>query len=97
MCPTQNPPSRVSRATEVASEASAEPARVTEYTLAIEGIIELPDTVEPRAFFAGLLEHILAYVEAFDGLAGLTMHHRPYTSDETEESDEEGKTPSQNG
>ncbi len=95
MCPPPTSPSQASDSTEVAPETTV-PARVTEYTLTIDGVVELPTSVDPRAFFAGLLEHILAYVEAFDGLAGLTMQHAPYTS-AADEDDEEGETSAQNG
>lgn len=46
-----------------------------EHSLTIDGVIEIPTNIDPDAFFDGLLDKIIEYVEEQHGYAGLSMSH----------------------
>ena len=47
-----------------------------EYSLVIDGVIEIKAGVEAKSFFDGLLDAVLAYVEQHEGMAGLSMSYK---------------------
>jgi hypothetical protein len=49
-----------------------------EYNIAIEGVIEIPESVQSDAFFDGLLDILLEYVEKYEGRAAVTVTHSEY-------------------
>jgi hypothetical protein len=65
----------------------------TEYDLSVSGIIEMASELDKTAFFDGLLDAIIAYVEKHNSLAGLTMSYQPYqeTNDNNIEADDGGE------
>ena len=61
-------------------QASSQAARVAEvvrqeHELKIDRVIEVPEDQDPKAFFDGLLDVLIEYVEQHRGLAGLGMSH----------------------
>ena len=44
-----------------------------EYSLIIDGVIEVKANVDAKSFFDGLLDVVLAYVEKHEGMAGLSI------------------------
>jgi hypothetical protein len=62
---------------------------MTEYDLSISGIIEIAGEFDETAFFDGLLDVMIAYIEKHNSLAGLTMSYQPYQ--ETDEGDNGGE------
>jgi hypothetical protein len=60
-----------------------------EHSLVIDGVIEIPTNIDPDAFFDGLLDKLIEYVEAQHAFAGLGMSHKKY---EDEEDDEPAKS-----
>ena len=61
-----------------------------EYSLLIDGVIEIKSDKDPNSFFAGLLDAILEYVEKQEAQAGLTMTHQVYTEEAEEVSTTNG-------
>lgn len=55
-----------------------------EHNVLIDGVIEIPATIDPKIFFDGLLDKIIEYVEAHYAFAGLGMTYKKY--EEREES-----------
>ena len=49
-----------------------------EYSLLIDGAIELKCHTNKDMFFDGLLDAVIAYVEQHNGLAGLGMYYKEY-------------------
>lgn len=49
-----------------------------EYSVTLDGVIELPPNVGEESFFDGLLDAIIEYAEKYDAIAGLSMEHGEY-------------------
>lgn len=49
-----------------------------EYSLLIDGAIELKCHTNKDMFFDGLFDAVIAYVEEHNGVAGLGMHYKEY-------------------
>jgi hypothetical protein len=66
--------------------------KTKEYSVSIEGVIEVEEFTELKAFFDGLLDVIIEYVEQHNAMAGLSMAYEQYIEvDELGDSnDEEG-------
>jgi len=63
----------------VATKANVLPKLSTkEYSLLIDGAIELQCHTNKNMFFDGLFDAVIAYVEQHDGLAGLAMSYKEY-------------------
>ncbi|HID51045.1 MAG TPA: hypothetical protein EYP41_03285 [Anaerolineae bacterium] len=62
-------------ATEIKQIASDEPA-MKEYSVIIDGIIEMTGNIDEKSFFNGLLDVIIDYVEKHEALAGISMSHK---------------------
>jgi len=55
-----------------------------EYSLVIDGVIEIPQDNDEKTFFDGLLDAIIEYVEQHGAYAGLSMVHHEYVEDDIE-------------
>jgi hypothetical protein len=55
-----------------------------EYTLVIDGTIEIESDVDKKAFFDGLFDAIIDYMESHNALAALTISHKEYTDQNSE-------------
>lgn len=55
-----------------------------EYTLVIDGVVEIENTVDTKAFFDGLFDAMIEYIEKHNALAALTITHHEYTDLEYE-------------
>ena len=55
-----------------------------EYNVILDGVIALPQGIAEKPFFDGLLDVVLAYVEQHQGVAGLSMSHKPYDASDDE-------------
>jgi hypothetical protein len=64
--------------TKTRAQVIAEEQRMTEYNLNVDGVIELPENVDAKTFFDGLLDKIIEYVEAHGAFAGLGMSYKEY-------------------
>ena len=49
-----------------------------EYSLIIDGVIEVEGRTEVKSFFDGLLDAVIEYVEKHNAVAGLSMSHKEY-------------------
>ncbi|MHB8777608.1 MAG: hypothetical protein ACYC6R_07575 [Anaerolineales bacterium] len=58
-----------------------------EYSVAIDGVIEMVKGLDEKSFFDGLLDTLIEYVEKHGAFAGLSMSHRAYVDDDTEGTD----------
>ena len=58
----------------------AEPA-ATEYSVVIDGVVEMETGVDDKAFFDGLFDAIIEYVEKHNASAGLSISHKKYTEE----------------
>ena len=58
----------------------AEPAR-KEYSVDIDGVIEVPENLDDKSFFDGLLDALIDYVEKQGAFAGLSMRHHEYVDE----------------
>ena len=47
-----------------------------EYSLIIDGVIEVEGRTEVKTFFDGLLDAVIEYVEKHNAVAGLSMSHK---------------------
>lgn len=47
----------------------------SEYSVRVDGVIEIPLGVDAKQFFDGLLDKIIEYVEAHGAFAGLGMSY----------------------
>lgn len=56
-------------------------AETAEYTLLIDGVIELQSHTNAKKFFDGLMDAVIAYVEEYHGLAGLMMRYETLGED----------------
>lgn len=56
-----------------------------EYSVTIDGVVEIEKEFDDKVFFDGLFETILEYIEKHNASAGLSISHRLY-----EESNENG-------
>ena len=76
-------------ATELMTEAGVkrttlyEPA-MKEYSVVMDGIIEIMEGTDEKNFFDGLLDAMLEYVEKHGASAGVSMSHKKYTDDDKE-------------
>ncbi|MEW5985686.1 MAG: hypothetical protein AB1791_03545 [Chloroflexota bacterium] len=61
----------------------------TEYTLVLDGVIEIPDSTDIQLFFDGLLDAIIDYVESYNALAALGMSYKPYLDLEGDDAGED--------
>ena len=50
----------------------------TEYSVVIDGVIEIPQNLNEETFFDGLLDAIIEYAEKHNTTAGLSMEHGEY-------------------
>ncbi|MCI0576713.1 MAG: hypothetical protein L0332_29220 [Chloroflexi bacterium] len=64
----------------------------TEYSLVIDGVVELRAGMDSKQFFDGLLDAIIDYVEKHNALAGLSLSHQAYKDPEEERFEEEDGT-----
>lgn len=64
-----------------------EPSR-KEYSIVVDGVIEMPEHSNDKSFFDGLLDAIIDYVEKQGAFAGVSMRYREYV-DKGEADDEE--------
>lgn len=62
----------------------SEQLTLKEYSLLIDGVIEIKSDEDVNSFFAGLLDAILEYIEQHDAQAGLTMSHQVYIEEDEE-------------
>ena len=60
-----------------------EPA-MKEYSVVIDGVIEMVKGLDEKSFFDGLLDAMIEYIEKHGAFAGLYMSHREYVDDDTE-------------
>jgi hypothetical protein len=49
-----------------------------EYSLTLDGVIELPQNLDAESFFDGLLDTLIEYAEKYNAVAGLSMEHGEY-------------------
>ena len=49
-----------------------------EYSVVIDGIIELRENLDQESFFDGLLDAMIEYAEKHNAIAGLSMEHGEY-------------------
>ena len=64
---------------EVATKSNVLPKLSTkEYSLLIDGAIELQSQIDQKMFFDGLFDAVIAYVEQHNALAGLAMSYKEY-------------------
>ncbi len=63
-----------------------EPA-LKEYSIVIDGVIEMPDVPGEKLFFDGLLDTLIEYVEKHGAFAGLSMTHKEYLHEDNGETD----------
>ncbi|MFZ5909997.1 MAG: hypothetical protein ACOYYU_08280 [Chloroflexota bacterium] len=56
-----------------------------EYSVVIDGVVEMPENLDPKSFFDGLLDAIIEYVEKHNAFAGLSMSHKEYVEDNDNE------------
>lgn len=64
---------------EVTTEAAVlSELRTKEYSVLIEGVIELNNDTDKEMFFDGLLDAIIEYVETHRALAALSMSYKEY-------------------
>lgn len=71
--------------TKIELQASSQEEQVMqEYNLTIDGVIEVPTTADAKAFFDGLLDQIIAYVEEQKAFAGLGMSYQEYREEDEE-------------
>lgn len=66
---------------------AAEPATM-EYSVVIDGVVEIAASVDDKAFFDGLFEAIIEYVEKHNASAGLSISHKQY-QEESDKTDNE--------
>jgi len=64
---------------------------MVEYNLSVDGVIELPVDVNAKAFFDGLLDKIIEYVEAHGAFAGLGMSYKEYQDEDHDDEAADGK------
>ncbi len=81
----------VDLATETKQIVSDEPA-TKEYSVIIDGVIEMAENIDEKSFFDGLLDVIIDYVEKHEALAGLSMSHKEYDELDDGEGDSEEAT-----
>ncbi len=60
-----------------------EPATM-EYSVTIDGVIEMEAGMDDKAFFDGLFEAIIEYAEKHSASAGLSISHKQYEESERE-------------
>ncbi len=63
---------------------SQEEQTMQEYSLTIDGVIEVPINANPKAFFDGLLDKIVEFVEEHHGFAALGMSYQEYKEEDDE-------------
>ena len=63
-----------------------EPA-MKEYSVVIDGVIEMVKGLDEKSFFDGLLDTMIEYIEKHGAFAGLSMSHREYMDDDIEVTD----------
>ncbi|MDP1624588.1 MAG: hypothetical protein Q8L64_02345 [bacterium] len=63
-----------------------EPA-MKEYSVVMDGVIEIVKGLDEKSFFDGLLDTMIEYIEKHGAFAGLSMSHREYVDDDTEGTD----------
>lgn len=63
-----------------------------EHSVNIDGVVEIPNSVDAKKFFDDLLDKIIEYVEASGGSAGLSMAHNKYQSEDNEGPDDRKTT-----
>lgn len=59
-----------------------------EYSLSINGVIEVISHINEQAFFDGLFDAIIEYAEQYHAFAGLTMSHKEYDYTDEESTEE---------
>lgn len=70
----------------------ADDVTAKEYALVIDGVVEIENDVDTKAFFDGLFDAMLEYIEAHNALAALTIIHKEYTDIDSEHG-QNGRTP----
>ncbi len=74
----------VDLATETEQIVSNEPA-AKEYSVVIDGVIEMAENIDEKTFFDELLDVIIDHVEKYEALAGITMSYKIYDELDDEE------------
>jgi hypothetical protein len=59
-----------------------------EYSVTIDGVVELQADADSKLFFDGLLDAVIDYVEKHQAIAGLAMSHREYADWDESDSEE---------
>jgi hypothetical protein len=54
----------------------ADDVTAKEYAMVIDGVVEIENDVDTKAFFDGLFDVMLEYIEAHNALAALTIIHK---------------------
>ena len=57
-----------------------EPA-MKEYSVVMDGVIEIMEGTDEKSFFDGLLDVMIEYVEKHGAFAGVSMSHKEYADD----------------
>ena len=52
-----------------------------EYSVVVDGVIEMPEHSNDKSFFDGLLDALIDYVEKQGAFAGLSMRHHEYVDE----------------
>ena len=55
-----------------------------EYTVVIDGVVEIESDVDTKTFFDGLFEAMIEYIENHNALAAMTITHQPFTDVDSE-------------
>ena len=55
-----------------------------EYSVVMDGVIEVMEGTDEKSFFDGLLDAMIAYVEKHGAFAGLSLSHKEYADDENQ-------------
>jgi len=74
--------------TELASEPTSDQVTMKEYSVSIDGVVDVLPGIDEKTFFEGLLDAIITYIEQHQALAGLTMSHKEYSPVQEDEGDD---------
>jgi hypothetical protein len=72
-------------------KAASEDSPTLEFNVTIDGVVEIPTDVDDKAFFDGLFESILDYIEKHNASAGLTISHKTYKEEDEEAGVSDGR------
>lgn len=74
--------------TELATGPASDQVTTKEYSVSIDGVVEVSSGIDEKTFFQGLLDAVISYVERHHAFAGLTMSHKEYSPSEEDEGDD---------